>query len=391
MSRRRRIPGLYVRGRTYWIKYYVNGRAVRESTGTTKATEAKRILDARRGRVATGQPVLPRADRVRYDDLATALRDHYRTTGRRHLDEVDDHLAHLTPFFRGRRALAITPDVITAYVALRQAEPTQYGKPPANRTINMELAILKRMFRLAGQRGTLAYQPAMEMLKEAPPRAGFFEPDQYEAVRRRLPPDLRLAVTLACTYGWRIRSEVLPLARRHVDLAAGTVRLDPGTTKNDEGRVVYLTPELRGLLAEHLDRLDALARRTGRIVPELFPHLTGRLAGQPRRGFARAWRTACRRAGVPGRLLHDFRRTAVRNLERAGVPRAVAMKVTGHKTESVYRRYAIVNDADLREATRRLTGTMAGTLAPGGLETRPVTPQNVSREALAQPGRAPAF
>jgi hypothetical protein len=63
----------------------------------------------------------------------------------------------------------------------------------------------------------------------------------------------------------------------------------------------------------------------------------------------KAWRTACQDAGVPGRILHDFRRTAVRNLERAGVPRSVAMKITGHKTESVYQRYAIVSDADLRD------------------------------------------
>ena len=78
---------------------------------------------------------------MRYDDLAGALRDHYRTTGRRHLDEVDDHLTHLNGFFRGWRALAITPDAITAYTAARQAERTQYGRPPANRTINMELSI----------------------------------------------------------------------------------------------------------------------------------------------------------------------------------------------------------------------------------------------------------
>ena len=64
--------------------------------------------------------------------------------------------------------------------------------------------------------------------------------------------------------------------------------------------------------------------------------------------------TACRRAGCPGRILHDFRRTAVRNLERAGVPRSVAMKLTGHKTESVYRRYAIADDRDLRVAVERL-------------------------------------
>ena len=79
-------------------------------------------------------------------------------------------------------------------------------------------------------------------LKEAAPRAGFFEADQFAAVRRRLRPDLQLAVDLAYTYGWRIRDEVLTLERRHVDLDAGTIRLDPGTTKNDDGRLVYLPP-----------------------------------------------------------------------------------------------------------------------------------------------------
>lgn len=68
----------------------------------------------------------------------------------------------------------------------------------------------------------------------------------------------------------------------------------------------------------------------------------------------RSWTTACKAAGVPGRLLHDLRRSAVRNLERAGVPRSVAMKMTGHKTESVYRRYAIVSESDLREAAAKL-------------------------------------
>jgi integrase len=114
--------------------------------------------------------------------------------------------------------------------------------------------------------------------------------------------------------------------------------------------VVYLTPELRGLLAE-LERVDQVVRRIGQIIPWLFPYLRGRRrVGQRRRSFAKAWAKACERAKVPGRILHDFRRPAVRNLERAGIPWSVAMKVTGHKTESVYRRYAIVGDADFREA-----------------------------------------
>jgi integrase len=73
-------------------------------------------------------------------------------------------------------------------------------------------------------------------LKEADPRSGFFEPEQFEAVRRRLPEDLQVAVTVAYTYGWRMQTEVLALERRHLDLEAGTVRLDASMTKNRKGR-----------------------------------------------------------------------------------------------------------------------------------------------------------
>ncbi len=81
--------------------------------------------------------------------------------------------------------------------------------------------------------------------EEAAPREGFFEPATYFAVRRRLPEDLQVAVTIAYTYGWRMRSDVLALARRQVDLDAGTLRLDPGCTKNDDGRVEVCLPHPR--------------------------------------------------------------------------------------------------------------------------------------------------
>jgi hypothetical protein len=90
------------------------------------------------------------------------------------------------------------------------------------------------------------------------------------------------------------------------------------------------------------------------VIDKFFPHLSGRRAGTRRRDFRGAWVAATRAAGCPGRLRHDFRRTAVRNLERAHVPRSVAMKLTDHRTESVYRRYAIVSDADLQAASERL-------------------------------------
>ncbi len=159
-----------------------------------------------------------------------------------------------------------------------------------------------------------------------------------------------------------MQSEILTLEWRRVDLhpKAGTLRLDPGTTKNDDGRIVYLTPELYALLTQQLERVQALERQMGKIIPYVFPHLSGRHRGERIQDFKKAWKTACKKAGCPGMLRHDFRRTAVRNMERAAVPRSVATKITGHRSESVYRRYAIVSDADLQEATRKITGIVSG-------------------------------
>ena len=179
---------------------------------------------------------------------------------------------------------------------------------------------------------------------------------------RHLPPDLQVAATLAYTYGWRTQSEILTRQRRHLDLEAGTLRLDPGETKNGKGRIIYLTPELTGLLRDHLARLDAAQKRAGRLVPFLFPYLRGRRAGQRRKDYRKAWASACRKAGVSGRLRHDFRRTAVRNMVNAGVPERVAMTVTGHKTRAVFDRYHIVSPADLQDVARKLTGTITGTI-----------------------------
>jgi integrase len=167
-----------------------------------------------------------------------------------------------------------------------------------------------------------------------------------------------------------MQSEVLALEQRQLDLNAGTLALDPGQTKNGEGRVVSLTPELHVMLTEQVGRVKALERQAKRIIPALFPHLSGRFVGQPRRDFRRAWATACKKAGVPGMLRHDLRRTAVRNMEQAAVPRSVAMKLTGHKTENVYRRYAIVSPADLQAAALKLASYNPGDNRQAVVETR---------------------
>jgi integrase len=344
------------RGRFWRAKYYDGGgRCVRVTTGTESRKEAERFLKAREGRVATGQPILPRADRVRYEEAVADLREHYTATGSRNLTEAGWRLAHLDGFFRGRRLVDITGAVVTTYITARQTAGA------ANGTINREVAVLGRMLRLAVEHDKLLRLPTIHKPKEAGARQGFFERDQFAAVLRRLPADLQVAVSLAYSFGWRMQSEVLTLQRHQLDLEAGTLRLEPGTTKNDEGRVCSLTPELRSLLAAQVKRATDLGRELGRIIPCLFPHLHGAHRGQQIRDFRKAWATACRRAGVAGRLRHDLRRTAVRNMVNRGVVERVAMSVTGHKTRAVFDRYHIVSPGDLQDVARKLTGTLPGT------------------------------
>ena len=189
---------------------------------------------------------------------------------------------------------------------------------------------------------------------------------------------------------------MLTLKKTQVDVNACTLRLEPGTTKNGDGRLVCLTPELLGLIQGQLDRVQFLELRLGRSIPWLFPHLDGRYNGQRISDFRGAWKRACLAAmlkglegearerrrrqllanpkqGLLGMLRHDLRRTAVRNLVNRGVPERVAMKITGHRTRSVFDRYHIVTPADLQEAARKLAGTLSGTF------------QQKNQGALSQP------
>ncbi len=219
------------------------------------------------------------------------------------------------------------------------------------------------MFSLAVQSGRLIHKPHFPMLRENNVRAGFFEREQYLSVIAHLPEAMRPVVTFAYVTGWRINSEVLPLEWRQVDLKAGEVRLDPGTTKNMEGRVFYLTPELKRLLSNQRKAAIRIQRQKGMIIQRVFFHDGTTKAGEiaflaghaiSASGFYHAWCRARTKAGCPASIPHDFRRTAIRNMVRAGVPERVAMKLSGHKTRSVFDRYNIVSDGDLRDAARRL-------------------------------------
>ncbi len=152
-----------------------------------------------------------------------------------------------------------------------------------------------------------------------------------------------------------MQSEVLALTLSQVDLSAGTLRINPGGSKTGEGRIVYLSADVKRTLEEQIERVRTLSRTLGRVIPYLFPHLTkGRLQGQRIRDFRKSWTSACKATGLSGMLRHDLRRTAARNLIRSGLPEVVSMRITGHRTRSVFDCYNIVSSADLQDAARKM-------------------------------------
>ena len=342
----------YQRGTIWWIRYSYRGRVHRESSHSTKSVDATKLLKRRLGEIGIGRFAGPDPDRVTFKALMKILTDDYIVNQRRSLKRTKTCIKHLRAYFGDMRASEITTDEITSYIRSRQSE----DPPAASASIKLELSTLKRAFNLAVRAGRLHVRPYIPSIEVSNVRKGFFEAAELKAVVKELPEDIRPIIRFCYLTGWRI-GEVLTLPWRQVDLKAGIVRLEPGSTKNDEGRTfpVSALPELAELLQEQHERTKALEVDLGKIIPWVFHRNGTRI-----KTFRVQWLRACEKAKVPGRYVHDLRRTAVRNLERAGVPRSVAMKLTGHKTESVYRRYAIVSESDLAEGVKKL-GTLLKT------------------------------
>jgi integrase len=330
----------------WWIRFRQHGRPVRVSTGTTSERTARALLREKEGKIILGIPVIPAADTLTLNTGIELIRRDYQTNGRRSRRTLEARLAHLLEHFDGASRFGrITSGHVEQYKAAR----LEAGAEPS--TVNRETATLGRMAALARQQYGLHVAFIVRALEERNVRTGFFEEDAFRRVCRHLRPELAALATVAKVTGWR-RAELLSRQWRHVDFPAGWLRLEPEETKNRDGRQFPLVGGLRDVLQGQRARVDAMQRATGRIIPWVFVRDTG----EPVRDFKRAWTTARKRAGIPGRLFHDFRRTAVRNLIRAGIPETVAMKLTGHRTRSVFQRYAIVEEGMLKEAGERLAG-----------------------------------
>jgi integrase len=363
------MGSIYKRGNTYWIKYYRNGKPFYETTGSTKPTDAKRLLQRREGEISQGKLPGIYFDKISFDELAEDFLTDYRVNQRKSLVRAQRSVAHLKQFFRGYRVTQITTPRIQAYIEERLSQGA------ANASINRELAALKRTFNLAAQQTPPRVDrvPHIPMLKENNTRKGFFEHGGFLALRGALPSHLKGFITFGYKVGWRV-SEIANLTWNQVDRDQGIVRLEAGQTKNNEARTVYLDEELKEVFTAQWES----RKKSGKLLPYVFLNEKG--TDQVKR-FDKAWTTACEKAKVGNRLFHDLRRTAVRNMVRAGIPERVAMMVSGHKTRNVFDRYNIVSDTDLKMAAARQEAYLKAQMVTKWLQSGPSNKKGLTTHA----------
>lgn len=296
----------------------------------------------------------PNDGRAKVDSLAESYQLYAQNSAPKSYDWIAlVWRVHLEPFFGGKMAARVTSDDFQRYRAAR----LEAGA--ATSTVNRELAVLKAMYR----HGSEADPPKVlrvprfpEKLREPNPRTGFLTDEQYAALQSKCKHAwLRTLLSVAYNFGFR-KAELLGLRVAQIDLKSRTIRLLSGETKTDKGRTVVMTEAVYRLVSECVR-----GKNPGDAV---FTWADGRSV----RDFRAAWASLVKEAGVPDLLLHDLRRTAIRNMVRAGISKHVAKQISGHATDSVFDRYDITDEQDLVDAARKLEsrdGHKMGTLSAG--------------------------
>lgn len=335
---------VFKRGVVYWIAYYHHGQELRESSRSPERKAAENLLKRRRDEIGADRLGVqafagPAQERVMVEELLQDLETEYAVRGRKSLPTLRVHLKPVRAAFGLDRARTVTTARVNAVIRQWQDE----GTAPA--TINRRLAALRRAYSLAVKSTPpkLTSVPVIPALEEHNARQGFFERGEFLAVLRHLPDeDLRDFTEWAYWTGMR-KGEASALTWAAFDRETWTLRLHARDAKTGKGRVLALEGPLRAIVERRLRarRLDthAIFHRGGAVLRE----------------FRKSWRRACAAAGVDGRLFHDLRRTGVRNLVRAGVPQSVAQAISGHRTASVFTRYDITSEQDLRQAVQKVT------------------------------------
>ena len=345
MKRKKGEGSVFQRGAVYWVKYSRNGKAYRESSGSEKEIDARKLLRKRQGEIALDRFIGPEAERTTVRDLSEDFLNDYRVNQKKSMARAARSLTHILPYFGDYKAHHVRTDNVKNYVAHRQEQNA------ANATINRELSALKRMYNLGMQAEKIFRKPYIPMLEENNVRQGFFERAEFLALRAALPDYLKPVVTFAYFTGWR-RGEIAGLKWHQVDLAAKSVRIkanQPRTTRRGQSPLTASCSKR--------SKANGKSARWPKFPanPLLCFASMSFTAMESRSGdFRDAWDKALKETGLAGKILHDFRRTAVRNMTRAGVHERVAMTVSGHKTRSVFDRYDIVSEDDQRDAARKV-------------------------------------
>jgi integrase len=330
--------GAYQRPNGTWqIAFYDDQGRRRKESYSTEA-KARKML-ARKIALREAGKLDEAESRAKLDTLAELYVNKCRGTAPKSIAWIERVWnKHLKPFFSGYRAERIDTALLVKY----QTERLESGAAPA--TVNRELAILRATFYYAYEQTPpkVSRVPKFpEKLKESKPRSGFLTDAQYDALQANCKhPSIRAMMSVAYNFGFR-KSELRGLRVKQVDMKAKTISLLPGETKNDEGRTIVMTDDVYAhLLACVRDK-----------KPEDFVFTWP--SGKPVRDFRVAWNQMCKAAGV-SILLHDFRRSAVRNMIRGGVSQDVAKKISGHVTDEVFSRYNITDMSDLKDASRKI-------------------------------------
>lgn len=325
------------RGKRWWIAYYVDGHEYRESAGRTRE-HARRLLNARRKQIAAEEWVPPQ-DRLHVNDLLDSYEADLERRGKRSLPNVRSHSKPIRKSLGRLAAAHVTTQLIEKFQATRL-------KDVSRATVDRETETLRAAFRLdAHRRGDLTRLPYFPFYRPDNRRTGFFEPDTFAKLVEHLPDDVADVTRFAYLSGWR-KGEIVGLRWENVDRREREVRLD--ISKNDDRRTLPLEGSLWDLIEKRWQAREFAAGGMTALSPFVFHR-----DGKPVYDFQKEWAAACKAAGSEGRIFHDLRRTAIRNMVRGGTPESVAMSISGHRTRAVFDRYDISSTRDRRDALRR--------------------------------------
>jgi integrase len=339
----------------WWIAYYRNGKEVRESTELAKTEKnhkkAEGYLKLRIGELAAERHgghafVGPAQRRITVNQLLDALEEDYKARDKCS-PQFLSHMKRIRDAFGFWRAINLTAESESVDKYINRCK--EAGMAPAS--INRGTQLLAQAFKLSIERRRLNVAPIIRHLPESNARQGFFEDADFQKVVAALPRYLQDFAQFGYLVGWR-KGEIASLLWSDVD--HDVVQLRPEHSKNGTGRSAPLHDGNFNLtdVGAVIERRRAERTVNTASGPQLAAYVF-HCGGSPIGDLRKAWATACKKAGLDGVLFHDLRRTAVRNMVRAGVSERVAMDISGHKTRSIFDRYNIVNERDKQEAMQR--------------------------------------